>query len=272
MGSMMILGRCGRFEPMYAAKLERGMKIFGEYGQCFCDSGVFAVTEVRNDGFDMVEINGRHRFIKNHELEIQPKSKEFGIGTYWNDIEPAFRYSDNEIAEALKKAAIQKYKDDEAAKAKEKADSEDRERLLKEYSYLDRIESGTYRGITAAKNLRKILKKRFPETKFKVHQTYDSSSYEIEWTDGAALSKVSAVESLFTDTYFNGMTDAYEDVENHFAELFGSIGYLTFRRVITEVNKDKIAAEYKQKHDFAEETDEQYIRREIEREIYKTSF
>ena len=271
MGSMMILGRGGRFEPMYAAKLERGMKIFGEYGQCFCDSGVFAVTEVRNNGFDMVEINGRHRLIKNHELEIQPKSKEFGIGTYWNDIEPDFRYSDNEISEALKKAAVQKYKDDEAAKAKAKKDAEDRARLLKEYSYLDRIESENYR-ITAAKNLRKILKKRFPETKFKVHQTYDSSSYEIEWTDGAALSEVTKIEALFTNTYFNGMIDAYEDIENHFAELFGSIGYMTFRRNVSEGNKDRVAADYKQKHNFANETDEQYIRSEIEKEINRTSF
>jgi len=64
----------------------------------------------------------------------------------------------------------------------------------------------------ASQEIRKILKKEFPKTKFSVKSNNYSmgDSIDINWIDGVAKRKVEKLISHFQYGKFNGMDDIYE--------------------------------------------------------------
>ena len=65
----------------------------------------------------------------------------------------------------------------------------------------------------ASQQIKKILKKEFPKTKFSVKSTNYSmgDSIDISWIDGVAERKVEKLISHFQYGKFNGMDDIYEN-------------------------------------------------------------
>jgi len=63
-----------------------------------------------------------------------------------------------------------------------------------------------------AKEIRKIIKKEFPTTKFKVHYSNFSmgDAVDVSYTNGPYTSKVEKCIEHFQEGHFDGMTDCYE--------------------------------------------------------------
>lgn len=100
-----------------------------------------------------------------------------------------------------------------------------------DYPYLTE-DDGTDRNIIQ-KNLRAILKEKFPGTKFKV--TKDSySARRVNWTDGPTTRAVMQVTNLFEEGSFNGMEDVYEYNASPFNSVFGGCQYIFESRDLSD--------------------------------------
>lgn len=80
----------------------------------------------------------------------------------------------------------------------------------------------------AAKNIRALLKARFPGVKFSVRQSRGSgtSAVNIKWEDGPTAQQVSSEVNRFSAGHFDGMTDSYEYQSSAFTDAFGSFRYV----------------------------------------------
>lgn len=118
--------------------------------------------------------------------------------------------------------AQERAKQDEA-KAKHEAEVE---RVKTEYPYL--TELGKYPGVAqVAKNVRAILKHKFPGVKFSVRSSNYSGgdSIDVRWTDGPTSKDVDAAVRMFQGGSFDGMTDCYNYESSAFTDAFGSTRY-----------------------------------------------
>ena len=258
---------------------EVGMRIYGEYGYVFSESGVFAVCYVSDDGesFEMVEIGGDHRKMKEPTLYVKPISKKFGIGTYFDDEEPGFRFSNDEIEEALNAHKIQEIENKRAEEEQKKKDEETRQNLIKEYSYLTRIDEldGDYKAVVKAKrdNLRKLLAKKFPGITFKVHQSHgDNSAYDVEWTNGAKYDDVAKVAYLFQDSHSDYSGDYHDYDPSIFNRLFGGFSYVFANRYFSDEGKESARKVYDAEKVWAEGTDKQIIENDFFRWLQDYDF
>lgn len=251
---------------------EIGMRIYGEYGMAFSESGVFAVHSISEDGkyFNMVEIGGDHREMRRETLHVKPISKKFGIGTYFDDEEPGFRYTAEMIEDALNAHEIQEEENKRAKEEQKRKDEETRQNLIKEYSYLTRIDEmkGDYKEVVKAKkdNLKKILAKNFPGVTFKIHQTHgDHTAYDIEWTNGAKYDDVAKIAHMFQDSHSDYTGDYWDYDPSIFNVLFGGFSFIFCHRDYSEEGLAKAHEEYSKEFNWAEGTDE----RDIERHFNK---
>lgn len=143
-------------------------------------------------------------------------------GVQWKMLS-GYRDPDSAIAEAQAFVAAEKAKKDAAQKAFEAQ----MEEIKKEYDFLT-VDDGSDRNIIQ-KNLRTLLKKRFPGVKFRVTKdSYDSRS--VSWVDGPVASEVKKVTGIFEEGYFNGMEDIYEYKPSPFNRVFGGCKYVFERR------------------------------------------
>lgn len=100
-----------------------------------------------------------------------------------------------------------------------------------DYSYLTE-DNGSDRNIIQ-KNLRAMLKKRFPDTKFQV--TKDGySARNVYWVDGPTTATVKQVTNLFEEGSFNGMEDIYEYNSSPFNSVFGGCQYIFEHREFSD--------------------------------------
>lgn len=136
-----------------------------------------------------------------------------------------------EIQDALEHAAAvaEDRKISEAATAKRRADERDAHK--RDNPHL--AQPGTLHGAKlAAENIRRELKRQFPDHKFSVRS--DHNSVDIRWTDGPTTRQVSEFTDRHKNGHFDGMTDCYE--QNHdatFADVFGGANYVSCHRDIT---------------------------------------
>lgn len=112
-----------------------------------------------------------------------------------------------------------------------------------DYSYLIPTD-GTHRGgVHAAKNIRLVLKRKFPGVKFSVKSDY--SSCNIKWQDGPTDAAVSEAVAPFDIGYSDSMTDYFTTVATKFSETYGGVQYLfTKRELGAETIKASIKAIY----------------------------
>jgi len=74
-----------------------------------------------------------------------------------------------------------------------------------------------------AVEIRKLLKAKFPATKFSVRTSRGSmvSAVDIRWTDGPTTYAVAAITSCFQAGHFDGMVDGYEYDRTSFLRIDG---------------------------------------------------
>lgn len=179
---------------------------------------------------------GAYYSAKHHlDEETRPHSRKFGIGMYYDEGDELI--SNDVIEKSLQRADnLAKIEQEEKEKAEQES-KEETARLLKEYSYLQKVTNAYDHKICGA-NIRTELKRKFPNAKFSVR--YESFSggdaYNISWTDGPTTKDVDAVvgkyKHMHPDEY--SMGDYWDSVPSNFNDLYGSVGYITTRRDISE--------------------------------------
>ena len=128
----------------------------------------------------------------------------------------------------------------EAAEAKTRADREfeaAKAKLVEDaaFSGLKRADqSEEYAPKVAAANLRKLLKKQWPDVKFSVRMERGVCSLRISWTDGPTQKDVEALADRFKRGNFDSMTDGYNYQRSPFVELFGGADYVSCRREMSD--------------------------------------
>ena len=119
------------------------------------------------------------------------------------------------------------------------------ERITKEFSYLTVVD-GTYDYTTAAKNLRLVLKEKFPTVKFSVRKSY-SDQYTVIWEDGQTVKTVTDITNMFIGRYHSGMVANNDTVCEVFQRKYGFFGTINTVReisisakksVLDEINKE----------------------------------
>jgi len=146
---------------------------------------------------------------------------------------------------AAKKQAAQEYQ--EKINAANLAYENQVASLLREYrNFLELKEFSTKRDhALAAANIRKELKRAFPNCKFSVKsESYTGGdSVHIDWIDGPPTVEVDKIADKYQKGNFNGMEDIYEYNQSAFCGLFGGVKYVISQRNVSNENIIKVAAE-----------------------------
>ncbi len=136
-----------------------------------------------------------------------------------------------EVAGADEVAAAVLYCEAEAVrlKAQEELKEEKRKKRLAE---LPGLFPHLKPGGSAAENIKRALKKAFPEHRFSV-RTSRGGSVNVCWELGPTEADVRAVAGGHTLGHFDGMTDSYEyDEDRAFTDVFGGERYIFWHRDI----------------------------------------
>lgn len=149
-------------------------------------------------------------------------------------------------------------------------------RITKEYSYLT-IVTDRYDNKSAAKNLRKVLKITFPQTKFSVTNNY-SDSYYVSWTDGPTEDQVREITKLFKGEGYDSMRECSYKISSPFMSRYGAIGHASTSRTVSEQHRtealDAINKELETSYvtsDYVSEREE-YMSQLVHKRTYSTDY
>lgn len=234
----MLFGKNG-MQPVQriVGSLPRGMKVvysfyagnealYGALG----DGRLVLMSDVVDDCFDD-EMFSWTSYIK--DKEAQPIEEKFGIGIYYCENEE--QLTEDELNTAIVNAGIREANRKRHEEEKKQASIDRTERLKKEYDYLTiKTRETTTRDET--NNVRKVLKKRFPTTKFSVR--YDSfsggDSIYVKWTDGPKEEDVRPIVKMFQDSHSDYTGDYWDYDPSEFNNLFGGFAYTHADREFSE--------------------------------------
>ena len=161
----------------------------------------------------------------------RPISKKFGIGFYWDDINPDFLFSSDGIAQAIKAANIFEAERQRKAEEKSRKDKEERENLPKLYPYLTPNPKDDTK--TTKSNLVAMLKHTFPGIKFSVKKD-NYSTYNVEWTNGPTKEQVSKITNKFESHESSYCGDFRDYNPSNFNRVFGGFEYIFEYRNISD--------------------------------------
>lgn len=168
---------------------------------------------------------------QNTDNHIQPHSKKFGIGFYYDDQEPDFRFSESEVKEAIKRADQATKTAKEKTEQKAQADKEEMEKLPSLFPYLTPIKGSDKNQ--EKKNLIAELKRNFPGIKFSIRRENYDSVY-IRWTNGPTETEVDNIVMKFED-HCNDWSGDYRDYSpSNFNKVFGGFKYVFTSRQLSE--------------------------------------
>jgi hypothetical protein len=204
------------------------------------DKTQYAVIDDKNNLVKMSKNYDGDYFgpFKKFETHNEPVSKKFGIGFYWDDLEPDFRFDATAVEKAIKAGHDFEKQMAENERAKAIDDAEQREQIKKDFAHLIINEKNDDR-ITKA-NLIADLKLNFPGVKFSVRKE-DYSCYYIRWTDGPSDEDVSKIVDKYQDHHSDQLTGDYWDYDpSNFNRVFGGFKYVMTSRDFSE----KITALY----------------------------
>ena len=101
-----------------------------------------------------------------------------------------------------------------------------------DFSHLE--QSSSCDGVTAGRNIRKILQREFPGVKFSVRKE-SYGCIRVGWEDGPTDEQVDKIVEKFQEGRFNGMEDIYELTRhNVWTEVFGGAKYVHTSRDLSE--------------------------------------
>lgn len=202
------------------------------------DGTIYAVIDDNNN---MVKISKNYEgdyFGPFHKFDThnEPISKKFGIGFYWDDLEPDFRFDAADVKKAISAGNVFKKQMAENASAKAIADAEERERMKKELTHLIVNEKNDDR--TTKLNLIADLKLNFPCVKFSVRKEH-YSTYYIRWENGPSDIDVSKITDKYQDHHSDELTGDYWDYDpTNFNRVFGGFKFVMTSRGFCEKIND----------------------------------
>jgi hypothetical protein len=136
---------------------------------------------------------------------------------------------------------------------KQKEENKQKEQFLNDYPDLIPANKTKLSGAAlGAKNIKKELSKKFPETKFSVTSEYYSMgcSIHVSWSNGPSRAEVEKITGKYQEGHFDGMEDLYKYKDQVWTDVFGGAKYVSESREITEDVMTGIAkqiAEYENK-------------------------
>ncbi|WP_206119072.1 LPD29 domain-containing protein [Chromobacterium fluminis] len=103
-----------------------------------------------------------------------------------------------------------------------------------EFQHLEQVEQGEHQscGKLAAANIRKELKRIWPEVKFSVRKTA-YGTVAVAWEDGPDQDLVAALLSRHRDGHFNSSEDLYEHASKPFGVAFGEARHIIPHRSVS---------------------------------------
>ncbi len=104
-----------------------------------------------------------------------------------------------------------------------------------DYSYLTAI-AHKYDKKTAATNLRKVLKRAFPDTKFSVVNSH-AYYYVVNWVDGPTVEMVNKFAKMFEGGTFDPMTDCSDQIHTTFTDQYGWLESVSTQRKVSDKHK-----------------------------------
>lgn len=246
-----LFGKDGMMEQNQRVHLAKGtfLHAFGygmsEQHYVIYDDKMNAVEICYGNPDDVTEHDLDNYFSPTHHVDAttRPIEKVFGIGFYYDTSEVI---SDEIIEKSLKRAENLKRLKQEVNDRKNKQNEETRAKLIVDYSYLERNEKGEHNIV--GKNIRTELRRSFPGVKFSVR--YESFSgndaFSVRWEDGPTLAQVDKVVKKYADMHPDphSMGDYWDCIPSIFNNLFGSVGYISTNRDITEKAIETLRQKY----------------------------
>lgn len=164
----------------------------------------------------------------------KPLSKKFGIGMYWDDKEPDFRFNKDEVEKAMEaqKTAIAERKQKEAERAAQ--DKAEIAALPNQFPFLTPI-TDSYNNTQMKKNLTAHLKHDFPGIKFSIRKEgYDS--YHVRWVNGPTEEQIQVITRQYKDHTTDFTGDFRDYSPSTFNKVFGGVNFIfTYREQSEEV-------------------------------------
>ena len=136
--------------------------------------------------------------------------------------------------------------------------AEERERCLKEYSFLERVaDTKKTPWALCASNIRTELRRAFPAAPFSVRSNSfaGGDSVHVAWTDGPTTAQVQEVTDKYEEGSFDGMEDMYVNRRGPgavFSGLFGGTKYLSVDRHYSDETLGRVILEIHAEHDSPE--------------------
>lgn len=239
----MLFGATGTMERNERVHIGKGTRIYAfGYGMneqefVVYDDNMNAVEICNGDPAAIDEYDLDRYFSPKHHLDetTRPISKKFGIGFYYDESNEVI--SDEVIQKSLQRAENIARLEQEVKERKARVADEQRAMLIKNYNYLQPCTDKYDHKICGA-NIRTELKRHFPRVKFSVR--YESFSggdaFRVSWTDGPTARQVDAVVKKYADMHPDSysMGDFWDCEPSIFNNLYGSVGYVTTSRIISE--------------------------------------
>ena len=218
---------------MTMRKIERkvlpiGSRVYGELGQCYNESGIFYVYSAPDERGNqlLVEEGGRHRFANWDKYNDKPISQKFGIGYYYDDEEPNYRKTNDELEQLFKECQNEKERQERERIAKEEADEKEQLELIEKWKGilipLSEVQDWKERQKIEKANIIAYMQHKFG-VRFTAKREY--STYRLSWTNGPTEKEVRDASSIFVDEYLDPYTDYRDYKPTNFTKVFGGIDY-----------------------------------------------
>lgn len=185
--------------------------------------------------YTIPSVNARHYATpRKYETTIKHINEKFGIGYYYTD-----NIVDMNVVEKCRQVAAQTLKIQEEHKTIiDKQKEETRNKILEEYNYLEKLEN-IYDKKAVNKNIKTLLLKHFPKTKFNI----STKNHSISWTNGPTKEEVEKIVYIFENTVHytdDYVYDYYREKDKPevckadiFQSFFGYMEYIFYYRTET---------------------------------------
>ena len=210
-------------------QLPRGtiLKLSGYCDPEYVITGTLGVTETYGAMYSTIHL-GEFTTGKKEAFGMKPISEKGhnGIQMYYTtEVLPENQILDIE-AYSIVAMAYQDAQKKTAAELKAKA----KDALPAKYPHLETEGNSKKTGrVLAASNIRRQLKRKFPDVKFSVKsESYSGGcSVDVSWTDGPTSDQIAEILNPYQYGNFDGMTDCYNHNENNnWGETFGDAMYV----------------------------------------------